>query len=66
MATGIVPDRAAAMRVERLIKARYEPWHREGMINVEFPQGGWTETWSEDAPPLDLREAIEQVLGANG
>ena len=50
----VVTDRAAARRLERLLVARYAPWSTADVGPDEFPQGGWTETWREDAPLLDL------------
>jgi len=57
--TVVVPDRESARRLERLLKARYGAWATDSVGPEEFPQGGWTETWRDDAPFLDLAtEAI--------
>lgn len=61
-----VPDRAAARSVERSVLAVYEPW-RSAVGPLEFPQGGWTETWIDDpsAPECDLEGFLGQAPQAN-
>jgi hypothetical protein len=53
--TGLAtPLRREAPLIERVIIDRYRPWATTGLTVAELPQGGWTETWRDDAPPLDL------------
>lgn len=58
-----VPDRAAARALERWIIAYFAPWARpDGIGPAQFPQGGWTETWTEQgAPTLSLDTAAKLV-----
>ncbi len=37
-----------------MLKARYRRWAITNVGSAEFPQGGWTETWRDDAPLPDL------------
>ena len=53
--TVLVPDRESARRLEQVLKVRYRRWATEDVGPMEFPQGGWTETWREDAPLPDLK-----------
>jgi hypothetical protein len=55
-----VADRATARRLEQWILARYAPWAAKGTVGPsQFPQGGWTETWTESgAPALSLAAAL--------
>lgn len=62
LATADVPDRAAARQVERHLVKRYAPWAAADLSAVELPQGGWTETWRDDAPPLDLAAEVRHIL----
>lgn len=50
----VVPDRESARRLEQLLKARYQPWLTAEIGPQDFPQGGWTEAWSDSAPVPDL------------
>ncbi len=59
--TVAVPDRETARRVERYVRALYARWVTGDVGPEEFPQGGWTETWADDAPPLDLAAAAREV-----
>ena len=52
--TIVVADRESARRLEQLLKARYESWLMAEVGPADFPQGGWTETWSDSAPVPDL------------
>jgi len=64
VATVVVPNRWAARRVERFIRSLCGPWAASGVGPSDFPQGGWTETWRDDAPALDLEAAAAAVLNA--
>lgn len=56
--TVVVENRASARQLERWIIAAYARWSAPTDIGpLQFPQGGWTETWSAVAPPLDLAVA---------
>ncbi len=57
-----VQDRATARRVERLVLDRYSDWTLTGLTVVELAQGGWTETWSDAAPALDLEAEMAQAI----
>jgi hypothetical protein len=62
--TVVVPDRESARRLETLLKARYEAWATADVGPADFPQGGWTETWRDDAPLPDLAaEAVAASIG---
>ncbi len=50
----VVPDRESARRLEQLLKAQYQPWLTAEIGPQDFPQGGWTEAWSDSAPLPDL------------
>lgn len=56
-----VADREAARRLESFIRAKYVTWAATELRQTDFPQGGWTETWRDDAPPLDLPAAADLV-----
>jgi hypothetical protein len=60
--TVAVSDRESARRLERLLIARYRPWATDSVGPEEFPQGGWTETWRDDAPFLDLAEEANAAM----
>jgi hypothetical protein len=66
LATVDMPDRAAAREVERELIQRYTPWATVDLSVVELPQGGWTETWRDDAPTLDLATEARRILGRAG
>ena len=53
--TVVVPNRESARGLERVLKVRYRRWATEDVGPTEFPQGGWTETWLDDAPLPDLK-----------
>jgi hypothetical protein len=57
----VVPDRKTARRLERLLTAEYEPWITACVGPGDFPQGGWTETWSDRAPVPDLAVEVRKV-----
>lgn len=51
--SALVVDRSAALRIETVILAIYRPYAAPGIGPQQFPQRGWTETWSAtDAPAL--------------
>jgi hypothetical protein len=58
----VVPDRECARRLERILRAHYTPWAVDNVGPEEFPQGGWTETWRDDAPVPDLRQEAAAVF----
>lgn len=62
VATADVPDRSTARRVERHLIEQYAPWATDDVSAVELPQGGWTETWRDDAPALDLPAEVRRIL----
>jgi hypothetical protein len=57
-----VPERATARRVERQLIDRFAPWATTHLTSAELPQGGWTETWYDTAPPLNLTREVRRVL----
>lgn len=61
--TVVVADRPTARLVERWVIGRYAPWAIDRATGpTSFPQGGWTEAWTEEgAPPLVLAEACAAV-----
>ena len=51
----MVPDRRAALAVEAWVLATKAAWLRLDAGPDQFPQGGWTEAWSEaNAPAPNL------------
>ena len=52
--TVLVPDRESARRLEQVLRARYSRWATDDVGPAEFPQGGWTETWRDEAPLPNL------------
>jgi len=58
----VVPDRESARRLEQLLKARYQSWLTADVGPTDFPQGGWTETWSDSAPLPDLAAEAKAAL----
>jgi hypothetical protein len=59
-----VPDRAAAVMLERLVLDRFRRWPADVHAG-HFPQGGWTECWDARAghPSLaDLQRTLEATL----
>ncbi len=61
LASVVVTDRAAARALESEIRRSYEAWASPYVDTADFPQGGWTETWSDDAPPLDLGAEADRL-----
>jgi len=62
VATEVVPDRATALSVEAWVLATRRQWLRTSVGPHDFPQGGWTEAWSEtDSPPVDLAEICRLI-----
>jgi hypothetical protein len=59
--TVVVPDRRAALVLEARVLADRAAWRRPGVGPAEFPQGGWTEAWSDQAPPVDLAAYAPEV-----
>jgi len=57
----VVRDREAARLLEKVVRAIYAGWITDSVGPEDFPQGGWTETWRDDAPPLDL-DALTSTL----
>jgi hypothetical protein len=58
----VVPDRDSARRLEQLLKARYRLWLTTDIGPQDFPQGGWTEAWSDSAPVPDLAAEARAAL----
>jgi hypothetical protein len=57
-----VPDRDTALAAEAWILASRRQLLRTAVGPLDFPQGGWTEAWSEvDAPALDLEEVCRML-----
>ena len=55
-----VPNREAALAVERHVLQSVRS-HRVQGEPAAFPQGGWTETWSDATPPPDLGRLASEV-----
>lgn len=60
--TVVVSNRNIARQVEASIRHRYALWRVPDVSSEDFPQGGWTETWSSDAPLLDLKAHVALFL----
>ena len=60
--TADVPNRAAARFVERTLMTRYAAWATIDLSAAQLPQGGWTETWRDDAPLLELAAEVDRIL----
>ncbi|MFJ4407227.1 hypothetical protein [Streptomyces sp. NPDC088910] len=58
--TVTVPNREAAFTVERHVLNKMSGY-RQGATARHLPQGGWTETWHDSAPEVDLT-AIVRLL----
>ena len=58
----VVPDRESARRLEQLLKARFQPWSTADVGPQDFPQGGWTEAWSDKAPIPDLEAEAKSAF----
>ncbi|WP_433177245.1 hypothetical protein [Actinoallomurus sp. CA-150999] len=55
-----VPNREAAFTVERAILATVTHYHSD-VSRRQFPQGGWTETWRDHAPAVDLKATAREL-----
>lgn len=62
VSTADVPHRRTARAVEHILILGYRPWATTGPTVEELPQGGWTETWHDAAPPLDLSNVVAAAL----
>lgn len=57
--TVVVPDRATALAIEDWVLTSRTAYLCPDVGPDDFPQGGWTEAWSEQlAPPLDLAALV--------
>lgn len=56
----IVPNREAALTTEKHILDLMDD-HRHTAPRTSFPQGGWTETWQDSAPEVELKEIIRTL-----
>ncbi len=56
----LVPNREAARTVEDCVLESMRQHLRSGDPR-DFPQGGWTETWIDSAPSLDLGAMIDEI-----
>lgn len=61
----VVYDREAARRLEALLKLEYQSWITSAVGPSDFPQGGWTETWSDEAPLPDLTAAAVRAFASS-
>ncbi len=57
----LVADRAAALRVEAAGFAMVAEYIDKFVDPKEFPQGGWTEVWSDSGPELPLRTIADDL-----
>ncbi|MEU2086355.1 hypothetical protein ABZ569_31335 [Streptomyces albus] len=57
-----VPNREAARTVEDFVLHAVRAFP-SGCVSRDFPQGGYTETWSDDGPTVDLACIIERLAG---
>lgn len=57
--TVVVQNRYIARQIEASIRHQYANWRVPDISSEDFPQGGWTETWSSEAPTLNLRSRVE-------
>jgi hypothetical protein len=55
-----VPNREAALAVEHFVLNSVEGFASDCTVR-DFPQGGYTETWSDDAPEVKLGEIIGKL-----
>ena len=60
----IVPNQRLARMVEDAVLSHVSDF-RLSLSNKELPQGGGTETWSDDAPPIDLDVIVDDVIAAH-
>ena len=58
----VVPNRAAAQLVEKVICSATRGWSATGVGPEDFPQGGWTETFRDDAPVFSLAAIATAVV----
>lgn len=58
--SNVVPNREAALVVEAEILNMMADYRIPGMRR-HFPQGGWTETWSDSAPTFELAAAVSEL-----
>lgn len=56
----VVPNREAARTVEEFV-LRVVRDHPSGCTAEDFPQGGFTETWAEDGPEVDLGGIVDRL-----
>lgn len=59
--TIVVPDRRAALDLEKFILQRTSQWKADGIGPNDFEQGGWTETWLDSGPRIDLEGEAGQL-----
>lgn len=57
----LVPNRDAATLLESWVLESVVKGHRKASSPLDFPQGGWTETWVDSAPIFDLSLACRDV-----
>ncbi|GAA3224546.1 hypothetical protein GCM10010532_056410 [Dactylosporangium siamense] len=57
-----VKDRLAAFRVERAVLVTTAAFRPTDSVKPHFAYGGWTETWTSDAPAVDLHSVAAAVL----
>lgn len=60
----IVPNQRLARMVEDAVLSKISDF-RLSLSNKELPQGGGTETWSDDAPPIDLDVIVDDIIAAH-
>ncbi|MGW6357932.1 hypothetical protein ACWFR5_22870 [Streptomyces sp. NPDC055092] len=58
----VVPNREAAMAVEDFVLRAVREFP-SGCASSDFPQGDYTETWSDDGPAVDLARVISDLEG---
>lgn len=56
----VVPNREAARTVEEFV-LRVVRDHPSGCTAADFPQGGFTETWAEGGPEVDLGGIVDRL-----
>lgn len=64
--TAVLPDRTSAREVETWVLAAKAPWRRGDIGPRDFPQGGWTEAWSDLAPPVNLADVCASMITMGG
>ncbi|MGI5416048.1 hypothetical protein [Actinomadura luteofluorescens] len=60
-----VPNREAAETVETFVLREVVLDFQANASKSDFPQGGNTETWWDDAPPVALEQIVQQLKSAN-